>query len=77
MQGGKMCSICQLFLIWQGLKCPCCSTSLRIKRHDTRTKKRRRIMTKTDMTESRTSIIIKNKVNGPSLIDQLTFKKIF
>ena len=36
------CSICQLFLIRDGTKCPCCNTPLRIKPHDSRTKKRDR-----------------------------------
>jgi hypothetical protein len=29
--GHKRCSICEIFIIWDGKKCPCCSCKLRSK----------------------------------------------
>lgn len=28
--GQKRCSNCDLFMFWDGVKCPCCNTTLRI-----------------------------------------------
>jgi hypothetical protein len=27
----KRCSICEIFITWEGIRCPCCSTRLRNK----------------------------------------------
>jgi len=28
--GQKMCPVCEIFLIWEGIRCPCCTVKLRI-----------------------------------------------
>jgi hypothetical protein len=30
LNGQKRCQVCQLYLKWDGTRCPCCSTKLRI-----------------------------------------------
>ena len=32
--GHKRCQICDIFVKWDGSRCPCCSTKLRIKPHN-------------------------------------------
>jgi len=27
--GQKRCQVCEIFIKWEGLRCPCCQTSLR------------------------------------------------
>ena len=29
--GQKYCSVCVIFVIWEGIRCPCCSFKLRTK----------------------------------------------
>ena len=29
--GVKRCSICEIFIVWDGLRCPCCDTKLSTK----------------------------------------------
>lgn len=29
--GGKRCTLCALFVDWEGIHCPCCTTKLRSK----------------------------------------------
>lgn len=29
--GQKRCSICNIFIKWSGIRCPCCGTALRMK----------------------------------------------
>ena len=33
MKNKKYCTECMKFLSWEGLRCPCCSTRLREKKH--------------------------------------------
>ena len=37
--GYKRCTDCEIFIKWNGPRCPCCRKFLRIKTHDTRTRK--------------------------------------
>ncbi len=36
--GQKMCSICEIFLNWDGKHCPCCNYTLRTKPKGTKTR---------------------------------------
>ncbi|HEX7257139.1 MAG TPA: hypothetical protein VF242_03680 [Nitrososphaeraceae archaeon] len=36
--GQKRCQVCQLFIDWQGLYCPCCGYKLRIKPRSSKSK---------------------------------------
>ena len=29
--GAKRCTTCQIYLVWEGLRCPCCGQQLRTK----------------------------------------------
>ena len=31
LHGGKRCTLCALFVKWEGIHCPCCGTKLRVK----------------------------------------------
>jgi hypothetical protein len=42
--GQKRCQICELFIKWNGLRCPCCHCRLRTKPRNVKLK-RRRLMT--------------------------------
>jgi len=42
--GQKRCSICEIFINWDGKYCPCCSYVLRIKPKGTQTRQRLMIM---------------------------------
>jgi len=37
--GQKMCSICGIFIKWEGIRCPCCSAKLRNKPKSTKNRK--------------------------------------
>lgn len=41
-QGYKLCKECELFLEWQGFKCPCCNNLLRSRPHNSFSKQRLR-----------------------------------
>lgn len=36
--GQKRCSICEVFIMWDKQRCPCCSTILRVKPRSTKSK---------------------------------------
>ena len=36
--GNKRCSVCDIFLRWDGIKCPCCHTLLRVSSRNPRHK---------------------------------------
>jgi len=38
--GQKRCSICAIFINWDGRNCPCCSSTLRTKPKGTQTRQR-------------------------------------
>ena len=37
--GQKRCSVCCLFIKWEGIKCPCCKTTLRLVAKQSATRK--------------------------------------
>lgn len=45
--GHKRCQVCELFMLWKGLRCPCCHCRLRTKPRNV--KFRRRLMTSRKM----------------------------
>ena len=51
--GQKRCQVCQIFIDWQGLFCPCCGVRLR---HKPRNKKFKEMM----MMMSKTVVVVKN-----------------
>ena len=38
--GYKRCTDCEIFIKWNGPRCPCCREFLRIKTHDAKTRKK-------------------------------------
>jgi rRNA maturation endonuclease Nob1 len=42
--GVRRCTECEVFIRWNKTRCPCCGTSLRLKTHDS--KLRRRLLSK-------------------------------
>lgn len=42
--GQKQCSICEIFIWWEGTKCPCCSAQLRINPRKSSSKTNLRIL---------------------------------
>ena len=38
--GHKRCQICEIFIKWDGTRCPCCSSMLRTKPHKKRDKQK-------------------------------------
>jgi hypothetical protein len=46
--GQKRCQVCELFMEWKGLRCPCCHCKLRTKPRNVKFK-RRRLMTSIEM----------------------------
>ena len=41
--GYKRCQVCEIFIKWSGIKCPCCQSVLRTKPHNRRRKEEDRI----------------------------------
>ena len=39
IQGQKMCSICEVFIYWEGKHCPCCNFTLRTKPRNTKNRR--------------------------------------
>jgi hypothetical protein len=37
--GQKRCQVCQIYMKWDGLRCPCCRSRLRTKSHNSAFKK--------------------------------------
>ena len=48
IQGQKMCSICDIFVWWDGKHCPCCNFVLRTRPRNT---KNRRLLQMTQMVQ--------------------------
>jgi uncharacterized paraquat-inducible protein A len=42
-QGYKLCKECELFLDWNGIRCPCCNAVLRTKPHNSMSKHKLRL----------------------------------
>ncbi|PWU80089.1 MAG: hypothetical protein DLM72_13820 [Candidatus Nitrosopolaris wilkensis] len=38
--GYKRCTDCEIFIKWNGPRCPCCKQFLRIRTHDAKTRKK-------------------------------------
>lgn len=45
--GQKRCQICEIFIVWDGNNCPCCSFRLRVKPRGKKTKAQYKIYTNT------------------------------
>jgi len=43
IQGYKLCKECEIFLDWNGKRCPCCNTVLRCKPHNSLSKQKLRL----------------------------------
>lgn len=40
LSGQKRCQFCDIFIVWEGLWCPCCGTKLRTKPRSSKQKQR-------------------------------------
>ena len=43
LSGQKRCFVCDLFIKWEGLRCPCCGFKLRVKPRTTKYREQYRI----------------------------------
>ncbi len=39
VEGQKMCSICEIFMYWEGIHCPCCNYTLRTRPRNTKNRR--------------------------------------
>ena len=38
--GLRRCTECEIFMRWNGMRCPCCGAALRIKSHDAKVRRK-------------------------------------